>query len=162
MIKITLGYAQALSRNQELLMKLYKTPMPIKVGYNLKKILEHVGRAAMQVDKKQHELQMFAANTYGEKNEKGELVFEGEGDDRQVKFGEGKQSEAGKYVFERLAPLMSEVVEIPFDRLHVEETPLQLNLAELELLSPIFAYADEPEAAGTDEGAEPTSATQSG
>jgi hypothetical protein len=144
MIRITKGYAQNLSHNKDVLMKLYRTAMPVKVGYTLKKILEHVGRAAQALDFEQMKLQKAAAEKHAEKDAEGKLVFDEHGD---VKFpDDSARGAAGKMVYEGLAPLLKEEIEIPYDRINVEDTKLELSLAALELLSPIFAYevAEEP------------------
>lgn len=145
MIVMTYAHARSLSQNRELLTKLFHTQMPTKTAKRMKRILERVGYAAKYTEEQQYTLQMQIAKETAELDEKGEPKFTPEGE--LVFKSDEARGEANKFMMANLAPILKKELSLVLDPLDLDDTQLELTLAEIDLLGPILTQ---------DEGEEPT------
>lgn len=137
MIKLSQAHCQSISQNRALLMKLYQTQMPLKIAYQMKKILEQVGNAAKRIDEKQYSLQVEAAKEYGVLDEKGQPTTTPEGD-LMLKDPDSRAA-VNKHIFMGLTPELKREIQINQEPLDFSGSKLELTLEEIHLLGPILA-----------------------
>ena len=140
MITLTYNEARAFSRSRTLVEAILAAKLPFPVAYNLRKILDQVGKAAQAFDIFEQNLQKDIADKYGERDADGALVFEwptddhSNPDDKSLKFKEETRGEANKEMFVGMSEMSKKTVEINRDKLDFSAANIQVGVQDMILL----------------------------
>ncbi len=153
---LTYKQLRQINTNQTLMQKLMLTPMPLKLSYNLKKMLDKLSDAGKLVHEA-HLKFLVEIEHLAAKNASGEIVrHPGGGFDIAEEHQEAYRKAISEFELRTVT-----VDRFPIQLALLEEAPqLQLTIAELSAMEPILADLDVIPGGAPDRGALPQGPTQ--